>query len=139
MLFNDYDIEEDKNIVGFIKKNYLLLIGLSCIMLIYFLPPIHYLVRIFPFIYYIPLALMLLKYTILYVILSIDLFLLYKKHSQRLELANSKFDEIWLRIYNRQDVLDDWNIRMYIIICLKNYLTNNPLLNISQFWLFWKQ
>jgi hypothetical protein len=80
LLFLNYEIKSEKNIIEFIKKNYLILTGLICIMVLYFLPPIHYLIRVFPFLMNIPISIMLFKFTYIYLILSIDFFLLYRKN-----------------------------------------------------------
>jgi len=79
ILFLNCEIKSDKNMIEFIKKNQLILIGLVCIMILFFLPPIHYLIRVFPFLMNIPISILLFKFTYVFLILSLDLFLLYRK------------------------------------------------------------
>ena len=57
------------------------------------MPPIHYLIRVFPFIYQIPIALLFLRYMFLYLIIVIDLLLLHRKEYQKL-VNNNKIDVI---------------------------------------------
>jgi len=84
ILFLEYRIEPAEYLFDFVKKNFLLLIGLACIMLLYLMPPIHYLIRKFPFLMNIPIAILFLKYTYIYIVLTIDLYLLNKKKNQNL-------------------------------------------------------
>ncbi len=89
LLFLDYEIVESKKIVIFIKENYLILIPLCSIMIIYFMPPIHYIIRVFPIIIYIPIALLFLRYIFLYLIIVICIILLHKRENQRKEITNN--------------------------------------------------
>ena len=80
ILLADYYIGESKNTIDFIKKNFILLVGLFCIACLYFMPPIHLLIRVFPFLWNIPIALLLLRWLIIYIILLVDLVILSKKY-----------------------------------------------------------
>jgi len=62
----------------FIKRNSRLLFGLLCISILYFMPLSYYLLDKLPFLYNIPLALIISRWTIVYVFLVISLYLLNK-------------------------------------------------------------
>ena len=94
LLFLNYELNSDKNILNFIKKNYLILIGLLTIMILYFIPPIHYLIRVFPILMNLPIALLYLKYIYVYLILSFALYMLHKKKQKYKILIDKPADEI---------------------------------------------
>lgn len=79
LLFLDNEFIECDEIIDFIKENYLLLLGYICILLLYFMPPIHYLIRLFPILIQVPLAILYLRYVFIYIIIIIVLSLLHKK------------------------------------------------------------
>ena len=68
------------NYRDYIKNNFLLLIGLACISILYFMPSLYYLYRELLFIKNIPIVLMLLRWTVLYIIIAMDLYLLNVKN-----------------------------------------------------------
>jgi len=82
ILFLDYPLKSDKYIINFLKANYLQILGLFCIIILYFVPPIHYLIRIFPLLVNIPIAFLYLKYIYIYISLVIILLFLKKKQKK---------------------------------------------------------
>ncbi|MFX1593215.1 MAG: hypothetical protein ACFFCL_11025 [Promethearchaeota archaeon] len=78
------DIRVEKTIFGYIKQNYLFLLGLISISVLYFMPPLFYLYRVLPFLEIIPLPLMILRNTFVYtIIISVLYFLNRKKKFNR--------------------------------------------------------
>ncbi len=76
---NIKDYRKTSEYFYFIKQNFLFLIGLICISILYFLPPIYYIFRLIPITQIIPLLLMLLIETFIYIVLTTDLYLLRKR------------------------------------------------------------
>jgi len=83
LLFINYDFVKSEKIIEFVKKNYLILIGLINIILLYSMPPIHYLIRVFPFIYNVPIGLLFMRYIFIYLIIIFDLILLNRKKKSK--------------------------------------------------------
>ena len=79
---NIKDFRKISEYFHFIKQNFLFLLGLICISILYFLPPIYYIFRILPITQIIPLQLMLLIETFIYIVLTADLYLLKNKPLQ---------------------------------------------------------
>ncbi|MFX1392088.1 MAG: hypothetical protein ACFFAH_00810 [Promethearchaeota archaeon] len=77
-------IEEREEFNEFIKDNFILLIGLFCIVVLYFIPEIHYLLRLFPIFYNVPIQLLHIRSTIVYIILAITIFFLYRSNRERI-------------------------------------------------------
>ncbi len=76
----------------YIKKNFLFLIGLICIILLNLNPPMHFLYRAIPITILIPLPLLLLISTFINTILVIDLYLLRKKEkNESISIINNNF------------------------------------------------
>jgi len=76
------------NIIDFIKDNYLYLIGLLCILILLIMPPIYLFYEILPFTLLIPLPILIMRYSITYVILTITILLVKKKENKYLNLNN---------------------------------------------------
>ena len=75
------DLEDFSNLRQFIKRNYLLLIGLFCVFSLVFTPPLFYLYRVFSFLKYIPVIIMLFSWTYLFIII-IFVFYFYNRKYQ---------------------------------------------------------
>lgn len=80
-------IEIKGKILEFIKKNFVFLIGLICLSILYFMPPIHLIYEVFQFLIDIrySFSLLLMRWTILYAMLAISLIYIDKKEKIRLE------------------------------------------------------
>lgn len=82
-------IEECEGLIDFVKVNLLLLFGLACIVILYFIPEIHYLLRVIPLLYNVPIALLLLRQTFVYIALAIIIFKIYRRQNHKLELKDN--------------------------------------------------
>jgi len=85
-------MKDCEKIMEFIKLNSLLLLGLICIVILYFIPEIHYLLRVFPILYHVPIGFLILRQTFVYAILTSTIIILNKKYkllSKEIELIES--------------------------------------------------
>jgi hypothetical protein len=75
-------------ILEFVKTNFVFLISLISLSLLYLMPPIHYIYDAFPFLMNIPysLSILLMRWTVLYIILAISLLCLDKKERNAIEI-----------------------------------------------------
>lgn len=84
------EIEDRENFMEYVKTNFLIILGLFCIILLYFMPEIHYLARVIPFLYNIPIALLLIRSTVIYIVLAVVVLRIYKKNNQKLDNSIEK-------------------------------------------------
>ncbi|MFX1445301.1 MAG: hypothetical protein ACFFHV_17945 [Promethearchaeota archaeon] len=77
--------EDCETLTNFIKTNFLILLGLVCIVLLYFMPEIHYLARVFPIIINIPIELVLLRADYIYALLMIVIIKLSRRKIQNFD------------------------------------------------------
>lgn len=68
--------------LNYVIDNFSFLIGLLCLAIIYFMPPLDFIYRITPLILLIPVILFALLFIIIYTILIIDLYFLKKKRNK---------------------------------------------------------
>ncbi|MFX1238684.1 MAG: hypothetical protein ACFFAS_03360 [Promethearchaeota archaeon] len=101
LLFIDKNIFESKKLFEFLKRNYLYIVGLGSILLLYFMPPIDLIIRIFPFLIIIPIELMYFRWILIYLILFSTAFLLYRRNTL---LAGKNF--------NFEYIKKDFNFRI---------------------------
>jgi len=87
LLLTDREIIESRRLIEFLRKNFLTILGLTCLLTLYLMPPVFYLARLFPFIQYIPIVLMFLRYIFIYLIIVLVVMLLHKE--EILNLKNS--------------------------------------------------
>ncbi len=87
ILFMDYYNETTKNIVVFIRKNFFMLLGLISIALLYFMPPIHFLLRISPLVWNVPIVLLILRWLFVYSLIFFLLIVLSYK-ATKLKILN---------------------------------------------------
>ena len=73
-------VEDCGSLIEFVQANFLLLLSLACIIILYFIPEIHYLLRVIPLLYNVPIVLLLLRQTFVYIILAITIFLINRKY-----------------------------------------------------------
>jgi len=73
-------MKDCEELMEFVKSNFLLILGLICIIILYFIPEIHYLLRVFPILYNVPIVFLLLRQTFVYLILTTTIFILNKKY-----------------------------------------------------------
>jgi hypothetical protein len=79
----------------FIKKNRLLFIGLFCISMLYFMHPIKFYYRFIPQLSSLPMILIILRWTIVYLILTFDLYLLKKRRIPMIEIHSKIYPLIF--------------------------------------------
>ncbi|MBN1216063.1 MAG: hypothetical protein JXA99_11570 [Candidatus Lokiarchaeota archaeon] len=82
LLFPDSKFQDDEkynNFIDYIRKNINVLIGLLFFSILYFMPDLSLVYRIFPFTINIPIQLLLLGNLYVYLILSFIFYIIYKK------------------------------------------------------------
>ena len=73
-------LNDCEKFMEFVKLNLILILGLICIIILYFIPEIHYLLRVFPILYNVPIVFLLLRQTFVYIVLTTTIFILNKKY-----------------------------------------------------------
>lgn len=76
------NLKNEKKVLNFIRNNVIWIFGLALISILYFVPPLYFLVKYFPFISSVPFIILFLIMPIIYIFIVLALLLLRNKKKQ---------------------------------------------------------